>query len=87
MALDEFFESEVAIVAGVTAAAFSPRVRRIVRRGAVLGLAGMMSVGDAVAGAARSAAEQAREAQADGDGASATPSAPARRSRSTAPEA
>jgi hypothetical protein len=81
MALDDFLESEVAIAAGVTAAALSPGVRRVVRRGAVLGLAGIMSVGDAVAGAARSAADQAREAQHDGAGQS---SAPARRRRSTA---
>ena len=60
MALDDFFESEVAIAAGVTAALFSPRVRGVVRRGAVLGLAGVMSAGDAVVGAAKGAAEEAK---------------------------
>jgi hypothetical protein len=71
MALDDFLESEVAIAAGVTAAALSPGVRRVVRRGAVLGLAGVMSVGDTVVGAARSAATEAREAQQNGGGAGA----------------
>jgi len=33
MGLDDFLESEVAIAAGVTAAALSPGVRRVVRRG------------------------------------------------------
>jgi hypothetical protein len=78
MALDDFLESEVAIAAGVTAAALSPGVRRVVRRGAVLGLAGVMSVGETVAGAARSAAEEARSAQQNGSGGSSTP---ARRKR------
>jgi hypothetical protein len=80
MAVDDFLESEVAIAAGVTAAALSPGVRRVVRRGAVLGLAGIMSVGETVAGAARSAAEEAREAQSNGSGSS----TPARRKRAEA---
>jgi hypothetical protein len=85
MALDDFLDSEVAIIAGVTAAAFSPRVRRVVRRGAVLGLAGVMSAGDAIVGAARSAAEEARDARQNGAGGES--SAPARRKRATAAEA
>ena len=60
MALDDFFDSEVAIAAGVTAALFSPRVRNVMRRGAVLGLAGVMTAGDAVVGAAKGAADEAR---------------------------
>jgi hypothetical protein len=69
MALDDFFDSEVAIAAGITAVALSPRVRNVVRRGAVLGLAGVMSAGDAVVGAAKGAAEEARErSSVDGDG-------------------
>jgi hypothetical protein len=65
MALDDFFESEVAIAAGLTAAAMSPNVRRVMRRGAVLGLAGIMTAGDTVAGVARGAV---REAQASRNG-------------------
>jgi hypothetical protein len=83
MALDDFLESEVAIAAGVTAAALSPGVRRVVRRGAVLGLAGVMSVGETVAGAARSAAEEARETQHDGAGGGGS-GAQARRKRAEA---
>ena len=82
MGLDDFLESEVAIAAGVTAAALSPGVRRVVRRGAVLGLAGMMNVGETVAGAARSAAEQARDGHHDGT-AGRESSAPARRKRTS----
>ena len=66
MGLDDFMESEVAIAAGVTAALLSPGARRVVRRGAVLGLAGIMTAGDAVVGVARGAV---REAQASRNGA------------------
>jgi hypothetical protein len=77
MGLDDFFESEVAIAAGLTAAALSPGARRVMRRGAVLGLAGIMTAGDAVAGVARGAV---REAQASRDGdANGAAAAPARR--------
>jgi hypothetical protein len=80
MGLDDFFESEVAIAAGVTAALFSPRVRNVVRRGAVLGLAGVMTAGDAVVGAARGAAEEARaRSSADGSGTDVETPAPKRR--------
>jgi hypothetical protein len=80
MALDDFLETEVAIAAGLTAAAFSPRVRQVVRRGAVLGLAGMMSAGDAIAGAARGAVDQAQAARGHDDGqAPERPTPPVRR--------
>jgi hypothetical protein len=74
MALDDFLESEVAIAAGLTAAALSPRVRHAVRRGAVLGLAGVMTAGDAIVGAARGAMNEAQGARQDGQA-----TAPARR--------
>jgi hypothetical protein len=76
MALDDFLESEVAIAAGLTAAALSPGVRRVARRGVVLGLAGIMTAGDAVAGVARGAV---REAQSSRNGGAEGESAPARR--------
>jgi hypothetical protein len=66
MALDDFLESEVAIAAGLTAAAFSPRARHLMRRGAVLGLAGVMTAADAVVGAARGAMDQAQGARENG---------------------
>jgi hypothetical protein len=55
MAADDFMESEVAIAAAATAALFSPRVREVVRKGAVYGMAGALTAGRAVAGVAREA--------------------------------
>ena len=77
MALDDFLESEVAIAAGLTAAALSPRVRQVVRRGAVLGLAGVMTAGDAIVSAARGAMDEAQGARENGQ--TAAPATPARR--------
>ena len=56
MALDDYIESEVAVAVAVTAAVLSPRVRRVLRRGAVLGLAGALTAGDALAAVARGVA-------------------------------
>lgn len=53
MAVEDFLESEVAIAVAATAAAISPPVRKVLRRGAVLGLAGILTAGDAVASFAR----------------------------------
>ncbi|HWF34118.1 MAG TPA: hypothetical protein VG295_02070 [Solirubrobacteraceae bacterium] len=71
--------TESAVVAAATAAVFSPRTRETLRRGAVLGVAGALKVGDVVAGAARGAARGLR----DDDAASSNGGerAPATRSR------
>lgn len=61
MALDDFVESEVAIAVAATAAVLSPRVRGVLRSGAVYGLAGALIAGDAVASAARGVGRGARE--------------------------
>jgi len=53
MAIEDFLESEVAIAVAATAAAVSPPVRKVLRRGAVLGLAGILTVGDALTSFAR----------------------------------
>ena len=71
MALDDFMETEVAVAAAATAAVFSPRVRGVLRRGAVLGLAGALMAGDSLTtfthgvarGAQQTAASTARAAQ------------------------
>ena len=71
MALDDFMETEVAVAAAATAAIFSPRVRGVLRRGAVLGLAGALMARDSLAtfthgvarGAQQTAASTARAAQ------------------------
>lgn len=53
MAVEDFLESEVAIAIAATAAAISPPVRRVLRRGAVYGIAGVMIAGDAIMSFAR----------------------------------
>jgi hypothetical protein len=49
------------LVAAGTAALFSKRVRGVVRKGVVYGLAGALEIGDTVASAARGAAHEAEE--------------------------
>jgi len=56
MALDDFLDSEVAVAVAATAVAFSPGARRLVRRGAVLGVAGALKATDVVTAAARGVA-------------------------------
>lgn len=56
MALDDFLESEVAVAVAATAVALSPRARRLVRRGAVYGVAGALKATDVVTAAARGVA-------------------------------
>jgi hypothetical protein len=51
--MDDFLEPEVAIAAAVAAAVFSPRVRGVLRRGAVFGVAGALMAGDAASAFAR----------------------------------
>jgi hypothetical protein len=53
MSLDDLLEPEVVVAVGVTAALMSPPVRRVLRKGAVYGLAGVMIVGDKIAAMAR----------------------------------
>jgi hypothetical protein len=71
MALEDYFESEVAIAVAATAAVCSPRFRRVLRRGAVYGVAGALRATDVVAAAARGVAQgvgspQAAEGAGDG---------------------
>jgi hypothetical protein len=61
MAVDDFMEPEVAIAVAVTAAVASPPVRKVLRRGLVYGLAGLLTAGDKLAGAAREIANSARQ--------------------------
>jgi hypothetical protein len=60
LGLDDLMSTESAFVAAATAAVFSPRTRETLRRGAVLGVAGALKVGDVVAGAARGASRGVR---------------------------
>jgi hypothetical protein len=61
MALDDFMQTEVAVAAAATAAVCSPRVRGMLRRGAVLGLAGALMAGDALATFTRGVARGAQQ--------------------------
>ena len=61
MALQDFLDSEVAVAVAATAALASPRVRGVLRRGAVYGLAGLMTVGDMTSSFARGAARGAQQ--------------------------
>jgi hypothetical protein len=57
MALDDYLESEVAIAVAATAAALSPGFRRVLRKGAVYGVAGALKATDVVTAAARGVAQ------------------------------
>jgi|SRR5947209_10504127 len=62
MALEDYMEPEVAVTAAVTAAVFSPPVRKFIRRGLVYGMAGVLIAGDAISSFARSVGQGAQEA-------------------------
>lgn len=62
MALEDFMDREVGIAVAVTAAVASPKVRGVLRRGAVYGLAGILKAGDAVTAVARGVRRGAQEA-------------------------
>ena len=61
MALQDFLDSEVAVAVAATAALTSPPVRGVLRRGAVYGLAGLLSVGDMTSSFARGAVRGAQQ--------------------------
>lgn len=50
---EDFLSPEVGITAAVVAAVASPRVRKAIRRGAVVGIAGALMAGDAAVAFAR----------------------------------
>jgi hypothetical protein len=94
MGLDDLVSTESAVVAGITAAVFSPRTRETLRKGAVFGVAGVLKAGDVVSGAARGAVrgvkgdEQAPSAGTDTSDSLATdPAEAAPRRRRTTPKA
>ncbi len=62
MALEDYLESEVVVAVAATAAVLSPRVRGVLRRGAVYGLAGALMAGDAVSSVARNIAPGVQQA-------------------------
>jgi hypothetical protein len=92
MAVEDYLEPEVGVAVAVTVALASPRARRVMRRGAVYGLAGVLKAGDALGSftrgvgrgvqqAAAGAADTAETVAAGDNGA--TTERPATRPRST----
>ena len=81
MELDDFLETEVGLAVAATAALFSPRVRKVIRRGAVYGVAGALMAGDAITGFARGVGRGAQQVAASTNGATteAAQAAPSRR--------
>ncbi len=64
MALEDYLESEVVVAVAATAAVLSPRVRGVLRRGAVYGLAGVLRAGDMISSAAPAVSQGAQQAAA-----------------------
>jgi hypothetical protein len=65
MALEDLQESgDVAVAVAATAVLMSPPVRRLIRRGAAYGLAGILIAGDAITSFGRGAARGVRQAAA-----------------------
>lgn len=62
MDVEDLLEPEVAVGAAVAAAIFSPKVRGLLRKGAVYGLAGALITGEAVGTAAKNVGEGIRQA-------------------------
>lgn len=66
----DYMKPEVGVAVAVTAALTSPRVRGILRRGAVYGMAGVLMASDTIASAARSTTRAAQKAAASAGNAS-----------------
>jgi hypothetical protein len=60
MGVDDFLDAEVGVAVALTAAVLQPSVRRVLRRGAVYGLAGLLITRDAVASFGRGVARGAQ---------------------------
>ena len=61
MKAEDFAEPEIAVTAAVTAALFSPGVRRMIRKGLVYGVAGLLTAGDTLATFAKGVAHGVQE--------------------------
>jgi hypothetical protein len=68
MGVDDLFEKEVVLAVGTTAALMSGRARRVIRRGAVYGIAGVISAGETVASAAKRVGRDAERVASNGRG-------------------
>ncbi len=68
MDLDDFLEPEIAVAVAVTAAVATPGVRKVLRKGAVYGLAGLLMAGDKISELAKTAADKAQQMMPEGSG-------------------
>ena len=62
MELEDYLQPEIAVTAAVAAAIFSPRARKLLRRGAVYGTAGVLIAGDTITSFVRSVGQGFRQA-------------------------
>jgi len=94
MAVEDYLEPEIGVAVALTAAVTSPKVRGVLRRGAVYGLAGVLMAGDAVSSLARGIKRGAQQDSVPGtadtvaaDGVAARPRAAERASKPGEPSA
>ncbi|GHO85806.1 hypothetical protein [Dictyobacter formicarum] len=59
----DFVEPEIAVTAAITAAICSPRARKVMRKGLVYGMAGILTAGDVVTTFARSVRQGVRQTE------------------------
>lgn len=62
MEFEDFVEPEIAITAAVAAAVFSPRARKVMRKGLVYGVAGVLAAGDVVTSFAKNVGQGVQRA-------------------------
>ena len=68
MAVEDYADPEVAVAVAVTAAIASPKARRVMRQGAVYGLAGILKAGDTLGVFARGVGRGVQQAAESAEG-------------------
>lgn len=63
MDFDDYLEPEVAVTAAVTAAVFSPQARKLLRRGAIYSMAGILIAREKISLLTHNVAQGFRDAQ------------------------
>lgn len=59
---ESFVEPEIAVTAAITAVLFSPRARKVIRKGLVYGIAGILTVGETVTSFAKNVGQGMQQA-------------------------
>lgn len=84
MMLDDYVDPEMAAAVAATAAVMSPPVRRLLHQGAVLGMTGVLMIGDGIFALGRGVGRgYSSMVRSDGNGAAESKPMPVRRPRST----